>query len=147
MIGVYFDTAYLLKLYRPEPGSEAVRTLAAQADVLVCSLHGRAELIAAAHRKVREGTATRAHVDALLAQVAADRAAGALDWLPITENHLDRVTATFRRAPSTVYLRAADALHLASAAEAGFVEIYSSDRHLLAAAPLFGLQGIDVIGL
>jgi predicted nucleic acid-binding protein len=146
MIAAYFDTAYLLKLYRTEPGSEAVRALAAKADVLVCSLHGRAELIAAAHRKVREGTATRAHVDALLAQVAADRAAGALDWLPITEAHLDRVTAAFRRAPSTVYLRAADALHLASAAEAGFVEIYSNDRHLLAAAPLFGLRGLDVIG-
>jgi len=146
MIAAYFDTAYLLKLYRTEPGSEAVRALAAKADVLVCSLHGPAELIAAVHRKVREGTATRAHVDALLAQVAADRAAGALDWLPITEAHLDRVTAAFRHAPSTVYLRAADALHLASAAEAGFVEIYSNDRHLLAAAPLFGLRGLDVIG-
>lgn len=145
MIAAYFDTAYLLKLYRPEPGSEAVRALAATVDVLVCSLHGRAELIAAAHRKVREGSATSAHVDALLAQVAADRAAGALDWLPITEVHLDRVTTAFRHAAPTVYLRAADALHLASAAEAGFVEIYSNDRHLLAAAPLFGLRSIDVI--
>jgi len=145
MIAVYFDTAYLLKLYRPEPGSAAVRARAAAADVLVCSLHGRAELIAAAHRKVREGTATPAHVDALVAQVAADRAAGALDWLPITEAHLDRVTVAFRRAPATVYLRAADALHLASAAEAGFDAIHSNDRHLLAAAPLFGLRGIDVI--
>ena len=145
MIAVYFDTAYLLKLYRPEPGSAAVRARAAAADVLVCSLLGRAELIAAAHRKVREGTATPAHVDALIAQVAADRAAGALDWLPITEAHLDRVTVAFRRAPATVYLRAADALHLASAAEAGFVEIYSNDRNLLAAAPLFGLRGVNVI--
>jgi predicted nucleic acid-binding protein len=145
MIAAYFDTAYLLKLYRPEPGSEAVRALAGTLDVLVCSLHGRAELIAAAHRKVREGSATPAHVDALLAQVAADRAAGALDWLPISESHLERVTVAFRRAAPTVYLRAADALHLASAAEAGFAEIYSNDRHLLAAAPLFGLRGIDVI--
>ena len=145
MIAAYFDTAYLLKLYRPEPGSAAVRALAATVDVLVCSLHGRAELIAAAHRKVREGTATPAHVDALLAQVAADRAAGALDWLPITEAHLDRVTTAFRHAAPTVYLRAADALHLASAAEAGFDAIHSNDRHLLAAAALFGLRGIDVI--
>lgn len=145
MIAAYFDTAYLLKLYRPEPGYDAVRACAANVDVLVCSLLGRAELIAAAHRKVREGTATPAHVDALLAQVAADRAAGALDWLPITESHLDRVTAAFRRASSATYLRAGDALHLASAAETGFAEIYSNDRHLLAAAPLFGLRGIDVI--
>lgn len=145
MIAAYFDTAYLLKLYRPEQGSPAVRALAAGVDVLVCSLHGRAELIAAAHCKVREGTATPAHLDALLAQVAADRAAGALDWLPVAEAHLNRITAAFRAATPTVYLRAADALHLASAAEAGFTQIYSNDRHLLAAASLFGLNGVDVI--
>ena len=145
MIAAYYDTAYLLKLYRQEPGADAVRAHAATVDVLVCSLHGRAELIAAAHRKIREGTATPAHMDALLAQVAADQAAGALHWLPITEAHLDRVQAAFRRAPATLYLRAADALHLASAAEEGFAEIHSNDRHLLAASPLFGLRGIDVI--
>ncbi|MCU0794239.1 MAG: type II toxin-antitoxin system VapC family toxin [Opitutaceae bacterium] len=145
MIAAYFDTAYLLKLYHPELGSGAVRALAATVDVITCSLHGRAELVAAAHRKVREGTALPAHVDALIEQIAADRAAGALHWLPIGDIHLDRVTAAYRRAAPSVYLRAADALHLASAAEAGFVEIYSNDRHLLAAAPLFGLRGIDVI--
>ncbi len=145
MIAAYFDTAYLLKLYREEAGSSAVRSLAATVDVLVCSLHGRAELIAATHRKIREGSASAAHLNALLAQVAADQSAGALDWLPITEAHLNRVADAFRRAPATVFLRAADALHLASAAEAGFVEIYSNDRHLLAAAPLFGLRGVDVI--
>ncbi|WP_043583826.1 type II toxin-antitoxin system VapC family toxin [Geminisphaera colitermitum] len=145
MIAAYYDTAYLLKLYWPEPGADLVRAHAATIDTLVCSLHGRAELIAAAHRKVREGTATLTHVEALLEQVASDQTAGALNWLPITELHLNRVTEVFRHAPGTVYLRAADALHLASAAEEGFNEIYSNDRHLLAAAPLFGLRGVDVI--
>ena len=145
MIAAYFDTAYLLKLYFPEPGSDAVRAQAATVDVLVCSLHGRAELMAAAHRKVREGAASASQVAALLAQIAADSAAHALDWLPIAEAHLERVASAFHHAPATLYLRAADALHLAAAAEAGFVEIYSNDRHLLAAAPRFGLRGIDVI--
>lgn len=145
MIQAYFDTAYLLKLLRPEPGAERVRAHASNVDLIVCSLHGRAELIAAGHRKIREGTATAAHLAALLDQIAADEAAGALQWLPITDAHLDRVETVFRHAPSALFLRAADALHLASAAEAGFREIFSNDRHLLAAAPAFGLRGVDVI--
>lgn len=41
-------------------------------------------------------------------------------------------------------MRAADALHLASASAHGFREIYSNDRHVLASAPLFGLRGKTV---
>jgi predicted nucleic acid-binding protein len=70
---------------------------------------------------------------------------GTLQWLAVTDAHLEWIDRSFRRAPAATYLRAGDALHLASAAEAGFAEIYSNDRHLLAAAPLFGLRGIDVI--
>lgn len=145
MIAAYYDTAYLLKLYRAEVGSDAVRCHAATVDVIACSLHGRIEIVAAAHRKIREAVSTAAQMDALLDQLSADRLSGTLQWLAVTNAHLEWVDRAFRRAPATVFLRAADALHLASAAEAGFAEIYSNDRHILAAAPLFGLRGIDVI--
>lgn len=145
MSTAYYDANYLFKLQCVEPGSAEVRAHATTVDVLFCSLHGRAEFISAAHRKVREGAATSAQLQALLTQLHADTAAGALRWLPVTEAQVARVESVYLTAPATSYLRAADALHLASAAEQGFAEIYSHDRHLLAAAPLFGLRGVTVI--
>jgi len=145
MIAAYYDTAFLLKLYWSEIGSNDVRAHAADIDVIVCSLHGKAELIAAAHRKFREGSATKAQMKALLEQIETDHRAGALHWLPITDQNLQRVSRAFAKAPADSFLRAADTLHLASAAEERFLEIYSNDRHLLATAPLFGLKGTNVI--
>jgi len=63
----------------------------------------------------------------------------------VTDANLIPVETVFASAPSTTYLRAADALYLATAAEHGFTEIYSNDKHLLAAAPLFGLVGVNAI--
>lgn len=145
MSAVYYDTSYLFKLQCVEAGTAEVRVHASGVDTLVCSLHGRAEFVSAAHRKVREGAATLAQLRGLLAQLRADTAAGALQWLPVTEAHIVRVESVFSAAPESTFLRAADALHLASAAEQGFAEIFSNDRRLLDAAPLFGLRGVNVI--
>jgi predicted nucleic acid-binding protein len=145
MTAAYYDANYLFKLQCVEPGTVEVRNHASTADVLFCSMHGRAEIVSAAHRKVREGKATKAQFHSLVAQFHADAAAGMLQWLPVTEALYARIESAFSAAPATTYLRAADALHLASAAEHGFTEIYSNDRHLLASAPLFGLRGVNVI--
>ena len=141
----YYDTNFLFKLQCHEHGTVEVRAHAASMRTLICSVHGRAEFMSAAHRKVREGSATKTQLRALLAQLQTDTVAGALHWLPITDVHIARVESVYVNAPPTAYLRAADALHLASAAVHGFTEIYSNDRHLLAAAPLFGLKGVNVI--
>lgn len=112
---------------------------------MFCVLHGKAEFISAAHRKIREGSATKRDLEFLLAQLSADTSAGGLSWLPVTDEIIDHIENIYRSAPVATYLRAADAIHLACAAHAGFLEIFSNDKHLLAAAPLFGLHGVNVI--
>ena len=46
-----------------------------------------------------------------------------------------------RGLPRNVSLRAGDAIHLATALEVGEAEVWTNDRHLLAAASHFGLAG------
>jgi predicted nucleic acid-binding protein len=145
MKSLFFDATYIVKLHWREPGSTEVLAEAVTADEIVCSLHGRAEFYSVGLRKVREALATPAGVAAVFSQFNADIASGDIRLLPLTHAILDRVESVFATAPSTTYLRAADALHLATAAENGFTEIYSNDKHLLAAAPLFGLRGVNVI--
>jgi predicted nucleic acid-binding protein len=68
-----------------------------------------------------------------------------IEFLPLTEDVLKRLESILAAAPVTTNIRAADALHLACAVEYGFTEVYSNDRLFLAAAPLFGLIGVNVI--
>lgn len=145
MIKAYYDANYLFKLQCVEHGTAEVRAHAATVNRLCTAAHGRAEYASAAFRKLREGAATKRDYQLAILQIQADAATGNLQFLPLTDSVLDRIEAAFASAPATLYLRAADALHLATAAEHGFAEIFSNDRHLLAAAPAFGLKGINVI--
>lgn len=140
-----FDTSYVLKLYLDERGSEDVRRLAATTDRLACAWHGQAEVMASFHRKLREGTINGNQLTALVEQYLSESHAGYLLWLPIGQPVMELLTTTVCAAPGNHYLRAADALHLACAAVHGFEVVHANDSHLLAAAPLFGLRGENVI--
>jgi predicted nucleic acid-binding protein len=141
---IYLDTSYLARLYLADPGWEKVRALAGT-DRVACALHGQAETTAAFHRKFREGALLQPAWAGLLKQFESDCAANAFEWLPLTPNVLRRVRKCYAKLPATVPLRAADALHLACAAEAGFKELYSNDTHLLGGAGFFGLKAINII--
>jgi predicted nucleic acid-binding protein len=91
-------------------------------------------------RKLREGTVTPQGRQALIAQFAADCEAGLWTWLPATDDLVAAAQEMTRRLLSEVILRSLDALHLAYARRNGHEHIYSNDRHLLLAAPHFGLQ-------
>ena len=142
---LFFDATYFGKLHWREPGSVEVLACAATADELVCSSHGRAEFYSIGFRKLREGLTVPSILQTVFAQFNTDIANGDILLLPLTDTILDRVEYVFATAPATTNLRAADAIHLATAAEHGFPEIHSNDKHLLAAAPLFGLRGVNVI--
>jgi len=141
---LYFDTSYLVRLYTKDAGWAKVRALAST-DSLSCCIHGQAESVAAFHRKFRQGALTQKELGMLLAEFGKDSNAGAYRWLPLSPAVVDRVAATFAHLPSVVPVRAADALHLACAANAGFAKIYSNDTRLLTAASHFGLVGENLI--
>lgn len=142
---IFFDTTYLVRLYLDEPGADSVRELA-KVQPIASAWHAQAELLCTFHRAFREGRLDFEGYQAQRGQFYCDEAADGFTWLPISQSTLARLDLMLSDAPTTSFLRAADALHLACAAEHGFREVYSNDRHFLAAAPLFGIKGINVIG-
>jgi hypothetical protein len=77
---IYFDTSYLVRLYFDDPGADKVRALAAT-DNVACAAHGSAEMVAAFHRKLREGAISQGTYTALLGQIRSHDKAGAFHWL------------------------------------------------------------------
>ena len=94
---------------------------------------------------MREGNLTRADAEQVYRQFRLDEDAGLWVFFPVTADLIRQGCATIDGLADGVFIRSADALHLACAREQGFTEIYSNDRHLLAAAPHFGLAGKNVI--
>jgi len=141
---LYFDTAYLAKCYWNEPDGQLVRELARHADGLYSSAICIAEMACLAHRKVREGPTTSA--DAVLRRdlFLDDVKSGTITAVPVTERLLRRVESVTRTLPPSCFLRTFDALHLVTAADSGFDEIWTNDRHMTAAAAHFGLAARSV---
>jgi predicted nucleic acid-binding protein len=142
---LFFDTSYIVRFYIEDHGFEAVRTLAEQTQCIVAAWHAQAEVVTALHRAYRERRLEQRTFHAAIDQFMFDCSNGLFRWLPLDGAVQQRLMNVLRKAPASAYIRGADALHLASAAEAGFGAVYSHDRHFLAASAIFGLRGLDVI--
>ncbi len=142
---LYFDTAYLVKLYCHETGSEEIQKILKENEGIASSTHAQGELASTLHRKVREKAGTHQQMKIVLTQFHHDIEMGLVTLYPSTPEIFHRIETVYLKAPAEKFLRAADALHLATASENNFSAIYSNDTHLLAAAPLFNLQGINLL--
>lgn len=142
---LYFDTSYLFRVYSREPGYEQVKALLPDCKRICSAVHARAEFATVILRKRRENADTEKNLRELHRQYLDELEAGHVRLLPMAEPVFERIESLMHKAPKETFLRAADALHLACAAIHGFEEVYSNDRHFLAAAAFFGLRGANVI--
>jgi predicted nucleic acid-binding protein len=138
---LYFDSAYIAKCYLPEPGADKVRALARTASGLYSSSLAIAEIACVFQRQMREAGATAESIATLRKYFRDDIRREVWSFVPVTDRLLQRVESLVRRLPPTCLIRAGDAVHVATAIQEGFDEIWSNDRRLLAAAEAAGLQG------
>lgn len=135
----------MAKCYLREPGSEVVRQHAATAGRIACCETGRVELAAVFHRHLREGRLNAREYRVALQQFESDLEAGVWRWLPLDTPILLEARKSFDGLSAKYFLRAADAMHLACARANGFREVFTNDRHMLAACPAFSLKGRNIL--
>lgn len=142
---IYFDAAYIAKCYLNEPGADRVRELARQADGLGSCELARVEFASILKRHAREGHLTRREATATLEEFDGDERDGVWQWFPMSSALVEQARQRVLGLPQAVFVRTGDAIHLTCAAEQGFDEIYTNDRHMLQAAKHFKLVGVDIL--
>ncbi len=141
---MYLDTSYIAKFYFNEPESPRVRELVRKADVIHSSLWALAEFHAVLHRRLREGASSPGDARELASRFSEHIEAGLWNLIPVNEALLRRTSALMVSAPRDLFIRTADAVHLTTALQIGERDVWTSDRHMLAAAAYFGLTGRSV---
>jgi len=142
---IYFDTAYLLKLFLNEPDAHLVRQLAQSAGCVASCTHGRVEFWSGVQRHVREGRLSATDAHQVFVELTNEELGGGVVWLPLDAAVLRQSCAILENHAACSPLRAGDAIHLAAAQVHGFNEVHTSDRHMLRAATLAGLQAVNIL--
>jgi predicted nucleic acid-binding protein len=127
-----------------EPESGKIRAFVQTAEMVYSSALSLAEVSCTLHRAVRERIITKDHASNLQQAFSGHLSAGLVQLIPVSESILRMVESMVAKLPTTVFIRAGDAVHLATAKHAGFSEIWSNDRHMLRAASHFGIVGSSV---
>ena len=141
---MYFDSAYLVKIYVDDADSGRVRKLVTRTATLYSSALCLAEFACAVLRVRREASVRPSEAAEARLAFSSHIRAGLVTLVPISQSILYSVQAVVETLPTNLFLRAGDAIHLASAQHEGFSEIWTNDRHMLRAAWHFGLTGRSV---
>ena len=138
---MYLDSAYIAKFYVNEPDAIAVRALIRSAAQLHSSSWALLEVSSVFRRHVRQGDLTPEQGRELM-DVFREHVLGRYwNLIPMTDALLRKTAILMRGLPPDLPLRAGDAIHLVTAIDVGEAEIWTNDRHLLAAAQHFGIAG------
>jgi len=138
---MYLDSAYIAKYYLNEPDSLRVRKIIHGASSLISSAWSVAEVSCVFHRYLRQGALRDRQFRTLSREFLAHVDRELWTLVPVTGALIRRMNSLIVTLPANVFLRAGDAVQLVSALEAGETEVWTNDRHMLAAAQHFGITG------
>lgn len=128
-----FDSSALTKRHIEERGSARVLELLAEADKVIASILVIPEIVSALNRRRRTGSLAEADYQVHMRDLREDL--GTMRLLELTDTIIDEAIRCLEEAP----LRASDAIHVASAIEAGVDRFVSADRRQCRAARALGL--------
>jgi predicted nucleic acid-binding protein len=141
---IFCDTSTLAKYYVPEKETSLVQAALDAQDRVYLSDLARTEIMAVFHRRWREKKWSRSDFDAAVRQFIQDDLAGFWAWTPLDGDVTRDAARVFSTLPDTVFLRAADCLHLVSALRHGFSGIHTHDEHQRKGAAALGLTPITI---
>jgi predicted nucleic acid-binding protein len=133
---IYLDASALVKLFVPEPESDALNQALTGAEDVILSDLALTEMASALGRRTREGLLTRAESRRLYRE--ADTLAAwcrRADLTPSIQRRAERLLLTSKSIP----LRTLDALHVAIALDGAAATLVTYDPRLRAAAASQGL--------
>lgn len=138
---MYLDSCYIAKFYLNEPDSQRVRDTITRANTLISSVWAIGEVTCAFHRHLRDGNLNAIQYRELMAAFLDHARDGIWMFIPVTERLLTKMANLIGSLPPNIRVRTGDAVHLTTALDLSEREIWTSDRHILAAAEHFGLTG------
>ena len=141
---IFCDTSTLAKYYVPELETPVVQAKLDAEDRVFLSDLARTEIMAVFHRRFREKKWSRSEFLAAVRQFTNDDLAGFWTWTPLDRDITREAAKVFTTLPDSIFLRAADCLHLVTALRHGFSEIHTHDAHQSKGASAVGLTPIVI---